>query len=308
MYDTLVLSGNSTNAVAILGALQYLYDGGQLGDELVNLLGTSSGAIISLLLCVGYAPIDIIAYLCVEKTYENVARFNVGNLLLLGRGLIDFAPIERCVETLVVDKIGYVPTLEELHTRFGKRLTCVTYDMTTDARVYVTCDTHPTLSTLSAVRMSSTFPFIFAPYEYDGHVYIDGGIVDNFAIERGMRVSAATRANDARCLGVYIRNGSAPYVASDNLSLFQRLIDLFVRVSTEDKIERAIERRCDDEAARRRLSAPCDVIALDFPSSFFNFNSTTAEILRMFDSGYAMCKRQRTMVVSATAAGPCGPE
>jgi predicted patatin/cPLA2 family phospholipase len=287
MYDTLVLSGNSTNAVAILGALQYLYDDGRLGDELVNLIGTSSGAIVALLLCVGYAPIDVIAYLCVEKTYENVARFNVGNLLLLGRGLIDFAPIERCVETLLVDKIGFVPTLDELRERYGKRLTCVTYDMTTDTREYITCDTHPTLSTLSAVRMSSTFPFVFAPYEHDGHFYIDGGIVDNFAIERGLRVSAATRSADARCLGVYIRNGSVPYVVADNLSLFQRLIDLFVRVSTEDKIARATERRAGD------ASAPCEIIALDFPSSFFNFNSTTAEILRMFDNGYAMCKRQR---------------
>lgn len=287
-YDTLVLSGNSTNAIAVLGGLQRIFDEAEAAaatdsDEsplqLVNFVGTSSGSVISLLIAVGYTPIELVGHMCVDDTYRKLARYNVCNLVLFGGGLVDFDPIERCVETLLVDKIGYVPTLGELRAQHNRRLTCVAYDLTDDRRVYLTPDSRPNLSALSAVRMSCTFPFIFAPYrcDDDGHYYIDGGIADNFAVQYAQSIDA-----HRRILALYIKAPQTvePYVVDGNLSLLKRLIEVYVRLTTEDRLERL--------AAR----PPCDVIPIELPTSFFNFGVGTIEILEMFDKGYAACKRR----------------
>jgi predicted acylesterase/phospholipase RssA len=61
-YKTLVLSGNSTNAVVSLGALQYIYELNYLKD-IQTYVAVSSGTIISVLLSIGYTPIEIISYI-----------------------------------------------------------------------------------------------------------------------------------------------------------------------------------------------------------------------------------------------------
>jgi predicted acylesterase/phospholipase RssA len=68
-YDTIVLSGNSTNAVLTMGGIQVLHDKGQLND-LKYYVGTSSGSILGCLMSVGYNPLDLLCYLCINKPYS----------------------------------------------------------------------------------------------------------------------------------------------------------------------------------------------------------------------------------------------
>ena len=60
LYDTLVLSGSSIKGITFLGALQYLYDNSLL-KNVKTFVGTSSGAMISFLLIIGYTPVEIFA-------------------------------------------------------------------------------------------------------------------------------------------------------------------------------------------------------------------------------------------------------
>ena len=40
----------------------------------------------------------------------------------------------------------------------------------------------PDVSVLTAVRMSISVPFLFTPVEYNGNIYVDGGITYNFGL------------------------------------------------------------------------------------------------------------------------------
>jgi len=40
--------------------------------------------------------------------------------------------------------------------------------------------TDPDLLLYKAITMSSAFPFVFKPIEYNGEYYIDGGLCNNF--------------------------------------------------------------------------------------------------------------------------------
>ncbi len=265
-YDTLVLSGNSTNAIVTLGALQYLTDKGYV-THVKNYIGTSSGAILSLLLLIGYQPIEILTYLCIEKVYKKMVQFNISNMLLMGKPLMSFEPIKSCLEQLIIDKMGFIPTMQDVD-RLGK-LVFVTYNLTDDCREYISSETHPDLPVIHGIRMSSNFPLVFEPYICNKKAYLDGGIVDNFAVEYGQRLGN-------KCLGVMTNNPQRKYNPHDfgNIEFVWMIFQIFIATVTKDKIDRTT----------------CDIVRLDFKSNFFNFESNNNELIEMFDKGYELCK------------------
>jgi NTE family protein len=271
-YDTLILSGNSTNAIVTLGALQYLTDHGHIKD-IKNYIGTSSGAILSLLLLIGYQPIEILTYLCIEKVYKKMVQFNISNMLLMGKPLMSFEPIKSGLEQLIVEKIGYMPTMRSVEKLGGdKKLVFTTYNLTDDRREYLSSETYPDLPVIHGIRMSSNFPLVFEPYMYDEKAYLDGGLVDNFAVEYGERVGD-------RCLGVITNNPQRKYSPHDfgNIEFVWKVFQIFITTVTKDKIDRT----------------NCDIIGLDFKSNFFNFESSNNELIEMFDKGYELCKENK---------------
>jgi len=266
-YDTLILSGNSTNAIVTLGALQFLTDHGYIKD-IKNYIGTSSGAILSLLLLIGYQPIEILTYLCIEKVYKNMV-FNISNMLLMGKPLMSFEPIKNCLEQLIVEKIGHMPTMRSIEKLDGKKLVFTTYNLTDDRREYISSESHPDLPVIYGIRMSSNFPLVFEPYMYDEKAYLDGGLVDNFAIEYGEEIGL-------KCLGVMTNNPQRKYNPHDfdNIEFVWKVFQIFITTVTKDKIDRT----------------NCDIIKLDYKSNFFNFDSSNNELIEMFDKGYELCK------------------
>lgn len=92
MYTSLVLCGNSTNALITLGALQYLYENSMISN-VKKYYATSSGTIISILLIIGYTPLEIINMICFKR-FSKYRLFNFTNIFN-GGSLLDFIPIEN---------------------------------------------------------------------------------------------------------------------------------------------------------------------------------------------------------------------
>lgn len=269
-YDTLVLSGNSTNAVFTLGALQRLYEEKILiKSNVVTYLGTSSGSIVSLLLALDFEPLDILAALCANKSYSKFSRLNLANIGI--GGVLTFDPIETELENLIMSRIGYIPTMIDMKEKFNKSLFFVTFNMTTGSKEYVSHESYPTLPVIKAVRMSCTFPFIFTPFEYEGNVYIDGGISDNFPMNKAQSLGGC-------CLGVCTVNNCKPYTPSMNiLELFLHLFYIFISSSVDNAVE----------------SPGSKIIQLKHDSSFFNFTSSNPELIKLFDCGYDECRSRQ---------------
>ncbi|ASZ85027.1 047L [Cherax quadricarinatus iridovirus] len=267
-YDTLVLSGNSTNAIITLGALQYLYEQNFL-DEIQTYVGTSSGAMLCLLLNIGYEPIDLISFICTENVYKKIHKISFSNIIFESKNLITFEPIKNSLEQLIMEKMGFVPTLAELEKINSKKLVFVTYNLTDDQREYVSYKNYPDISIVDALHMSSNFPLIFEPFSYKGKNYIDGGFVDNFAIEYG-------EICGNKCLGVLTVNPSKKFNPEEfnKIDYVLKLIHIFINTTTQDKINKS----------------NCDIIKLDHESNFFNFATKNLDLIKMFDLGYKICK------------------
>lgn len=265
-YDTLVLSGGSSKGIATLGALQYTYDN-FLVNKIDKFIGTSSGAIISYLLAIGYTPIEIIVYICSNQLLEKLQHFNIV-AMINGVGALSFTPIYEQLEKMTIDKIGYIPTFQDLKVKFNKTLICVTYNFTEKKTEYISHDTYPNMPCLIALKMSSNLPLIFEKYKYGNNYYIDGGVSDNFAIDIGDKIGK-------KVLGILLSSEieNFNYPDSNILEYIYELMFIPISQTVDHKIE--------------NVSEKCKIVILNYSQiKFFNFNINSKNKLELFSSGY----------------------
>ena len=271
-YDTLVLSGGSTKGIIILGSLQYLYDNFYL-KEIKNYIGTSSGSIICFLLAIGYTPIEIIVYICTHQLLEKIQHFNVV-AMINGGGASSFISIYEQLEKMTIEKIGYIPTFQDLKTKFDVNLTCITYNLTENKTEYLSVDNYPNLPCLIAIRMSSNLPLIFENFKYGKNLYVDGGISENFGIDIGDKIGQ-------RVLGIYLDSEGKHFNTENDINIIEYIYKLMfipISQSTELKI--------------KNVSPKCKIIKLSSNSTttFFDFKINSIEKLNLFSSGYQETK------------------
>lgn len=177
LYNTVVMAGGGMKGFGLLGAMQYMIDN-KLLDTIKYYSGTSIGAIICFFLAIGYTPIEMIVYIITNNVFDKKDHKGFESILN-GEGLYDFSIYASHFKKMSMDKIGYIPTLKELHEKLNVVLFICTYNITKKKKEYLSVYTHPDMSCIDAITLSSSLPFIFNDCIYNGEYYIDGGFVDN---------------------------------------------------------------------------------------------------------------------------------
>lgn len=156
----LALSGGGVRGVSHLGVMQALTDH---GIEFSHISGTSAGAIAASFFAAGYTPKEILQIIKETKLLK-LLRPSIGSA-----GLISILRARFLFER-------YIP-----HNSFQKLNTHVTIssvDLGEGKLVYFT-DGELDL----AILASCCLPGIFKPIIINDHMYIDGGILNNFPVE-----------------------------------------------------------------------------------------------------------------------------
>jgi predicted acylesterase/phospholipase RssA len=274
-YTTLVLSGGSVRGIALLGALQYAYDNFLL-KQIDTYIGTSAGAMICYLLCIGYTPVEIIVYLCTHQLMEKLQSFNIV-ALLQGRGASSFHNLSEHLEKMTIAKLGYLPTLGDLYETTGKTLICSTHNITKSKTEYLSPSNYPKLPCITALRMSANLPLVFEAYKYGSSFYVDGGISDNFPIQNA--------PEDSKVLGIVLTEGERDVETALQQNVLEYIYELmFIPIiqSTQYKINQLREKQTLIE------------LALSTKFKFFNFNLSSSAKLTLFSEGYEQMKSQIT--------------
>jgi len=190
-YDYLVLSGGGIKGIAYCGALKWLQENDIISPKMKGYAGTSAGSIVAGLLAVGYDVNELMQVMnemdmkkiCDDKvgiirdTYSLIEHYGIAP----GDYVMDF--LGDLIEKKTGDK-DY--TLEQLYKTRGVKLVIVGTNMNTKASKYF----HPeseiaadrTMPIRKAIRISMSIPFVFTPVEHRGHLYVDGGVLDNYPI------------------------------------------------------------------------------------------------------------------------------
>jgi len=181
--NILVLSGGGINGFAMLGAIQKLVE--------LNIIvspdifsGTSVGSTISLLLNIGYTPINIYQLLYISD-FSKLIENKLDNILEeTCFGLYSPEPIIDLLK-LFMNKKNINPdvTFLELFKLTSAKL-FITGTCINDINLYYfSVDHSPNMKVLEAIRISISIPIFFKPYFYDNKYWIDGGCINNYPID-----------------------------------------------------------------------------------------------------------------------------
>lgn len=258
---TLVLCGNATRALLTLGALQYIYEQNGNLFPFENFVATSSGGILSLLIVLGYTPIEMLAKFCTEST-SSILTFNLSNVL--SGNIASFTPVRHILQQMIIDKVGYIPTFSELKTRCGKNLTITAYNLTKRCGEYLNATSCPELSILDGIQASCNFPFVFEHFQINDCFYLDGAMFDNFPVDY------ATRHYGSDIIGIvtYIQ------ITEFDGNIFKYIMNLFNIFITNYQ--------------HKNIENNCKIIKLY--TTEYNFINFSKHGYLLFDEGYWYCK------------------
>lgn len=176
-------------AMSFFGCLQYLEHVGLL-SSINTFVGSSAGAIVGFLSVLGFTPREACHF--IMKT--GVQTHLVTEVDLLGA----LFGQQTCLDTLGCDDgMRWMAFLSDaLEAKQGCRditfsdlakvtgkvfVVCVT-NLTKARREYLSVDTHPLMSAILAVRMSTSVPLLYVPVVFEGCIYVDGSLLDNCPI------------------------------------------------------------------------------------------------------------------------------
>jgi hypothetical protein len=180
-YDGIVCSSGGGGGYGILGVLHTFYTK-KNPKTLRYFIGTSAGAIICLFLSIGMTPLELFSKLCSNDINQYLDIVFDMDQVSSTFGLIDFNKIRFYFQTLVIEKLGHIPTFLSLKTDFGKTFVCNSYNLTKNKKVYFSPKTTPDISIVDAMLCSCCIPFLFTKCELDGDLYMDGASFDRCAV------------------------------------------------------------------------------------------------------------------------------
>jgi predicted acylesterase/phospholipase RssA len=181
----LVISGGGPTLIHTLGAIQYLSENNVIDmDVIESIYATSAGAVIAIILCLKFSW-DVVDDYILNRPWHNVFDININ--VIFGsyskRGLFGKKTIEKCIKPLFDAKdVDIEITLSDFFASTKIDLHFFSFEINEFKLIDISHKTHPTLSVLQALHMTSAIPIIIAPVCIDGKCYIDGGIVCNYPL------------------------------------------------------------------------------------------------------------------------------
>ena len=244
--ETLVLSGGGIKGYAMLGSLKKLQDE-RILCHVGTYIGTSIGALIGASLALGRSA---------QSTYDMMAQYRYTPNFKFAQltstyGLDTGKSLEGLIHLILGSQSYTFERIREIHKT--TLIVCAT-NVSKREPVYFGPDTHPDMDVALALKMSCSIPIYFQSVTYEGDVYVDGCISDNFPFE----FKACPNK-----LGVVFKRSEGAVTSFDSF------LDALVGSFAQPKYE----------------SSP-EILVLESDASAIDFNIPASKRHALFKSGY----------------------
>jgi len=186
--DTLVLSGGGIKCLSILGALSYLIETEIIEDGFKGIKKihyTSGSSIFTFPLLFGFnigSAIEIFKDVDWSKI-DLTEKMSINNLFT-HFGFTDTETYNYVLEVFLENKgIRKDITLKEVYEINKIELNFNVVNVTKDKYESLNYINAPDLPIIKAIRMTSNIPILFKPIEYNGDLFVDGGLIENIKYE-----------------------------------------------------------------------------------------------------------------------------
>jgi NTE family protein len=184
MIKNLVFEGGGVKGIAFCGAIRVLEEKKMLSN-VKNYIGSSAGAIMALMLSIGLTSIEIedilktmdydkfldLRWGVLNKLYYFISKYGIHK----GEYLLKF--VGQLLEKQTGNKNI---TFQELHHKYGNNLVITGTNIDAGIVEYFSHTSYPNMPVKIAIRISMSIPFLFEAVRYDGNLYVDGGILNNY--------------------------------------------------------------------------------------------------------------------------------
>jgi len=187
-YKGLCISSGGYKGFGILGALAILDLEGYF-EETYMYSGCSVGSILTLLLAVGWKPIELFRKAIKVKVFNGFQDIDIEQFKD-ELGIMSNEPLTHELESLMLEKRDDIPTLLELHEE-GKYVSFSVFDRLTKRGYKIDYRSHPNVLSTDAAMWSANIPFVFPAVDVDGMSLLDGAFTNPFPIDyidKGERV------------------------------------------------------------------------------------------------------------------------
>ena len=181
----LIISGGGPIMIQVLGAIQHLEQNNFINmNNIESIYGTSAGAIVGILICLKFDWETINDYI-IKRPWKDVFPIKVQNIFdaYTKKGIFDIKTIEKCFKPLLDAKdIPMDINLEDFYKLSNIELHLFSFEINLYKVEDISYLTHPKLSLMTAIHMSSALPVLVTPVCIDNKCYIDGGMSSNYPL------------------------------------------------------------------------------------------------------------------------------
>lgn len=182
MVKHLILSGGGIKGICILGALNYVYKKKLVKmTQLKSIAGSSVGALIGVMLCLGYTPYQLY-YEYKHLDVSTILDPDISNLIEY-YGLDTGYKFVSYIQKMFKGR-GHSEniTFKELYEKTGIHLILTGTNVNLRVTEYFDYTNTPNTKVIDGMRVSFSFPFYFTSPKFKDCYYVDGGLLDNFPV------------------------------------------------------------------------------------------------------------------------------
>jgi NTE family protein len=252
MIEHIVINGGGPTGMISYGALKHLFEQEFLNiDNIKSIYGTSIGGIVGVILSLKYDWNTLDDYF-IKRPWEKVFKIEPDSIfeMYYSKGIFQFSIVSEILTPLLTAKdLSETITLGEFYefTKIDHHF--FTVEMNSFKKVDLNHGTHPDLSLITALEMSSAVPILFKPVFIDDNCYIDGGLFDNYPINECLLNEKCT---EDQILGICNKWTHDHLRANDRMNVFQ-----YLQVSMQ-QIVKYVQKENESKSIRYEVKCLCD--------------------------------------------------
>jgi len=182
----IVISGGGPSLFQYLSAIQYM-DENKIIDlqKIKSIYGTSAGSVVGILLCLKYDWETLNDYMIMRPWHE-LFHINISKIFeaYKNKGIFNKKTIEKAFKPLLDAKdLSINITLKEFYEYSKIELHLFAFEINQFCIEDISYLTHPEVSLIDAVMMSSALPILITPVINDNKCYMDGGVAANYPLK-----------------------------------------------------------------------------------------------------------------------------
>jgi predicted acylesterase/phospholipase RssA len=182
----LVISGGGPSLLQYISAIQYLDINKIIKlNDIQSIYGTSAGSIVGILLCLRYDWETINDYI-IKRPWHELFHIKINYIFeaYKNRGIYGKKIIEKIFKPLLDAKdLSIDINLKDFYEYSKIELHFFSFEVNQFMIEDISYLTHPDISLIDAVMMSSAIPLLITPIVIDNKCYIDGGVSANYPLK-----------------------------------------------------------------------------------------------------------------------------